>query len=329
MHTNARLKHLLLIALTVAVALSLGGCGTTETASSDEALSGAAPAMAPSFDGEQRAAGDVAVESLTAPEEMYSYGAGIDAAEVPVADRLVVLTAGLRVNVDDVTAAAEDIRMKVETLGGAITSVQMSSEEDVPIYRYDAQGSLADGAALSGYITARVPADAYEEFLKQIEGVGEIVRQSESEQDVTQEHIDLSARLSNLQAQESRLRDFTGQAKNVEELLAVEQELTRVRAEIDSLTGQVAYLERQAAMSTVTIELVGPRPVVRPAGQSWGFTEALTQSVRAFVSSVNGIIVFAGAIMPVVLIAIVVFLIARAIVRRRRAKAATVDEQAS
>ncbi len=313
-----------LIVLTGVLAMSLGACSLVSTAGESTDVTMSEPASAPTLDMSEGIAQDQARE-MSADDAANSYGSG-DAAGVPAADRLIVLTAGLRVNVDDVESAADQVRESAKSLGGMVTNVQMSTEDDIPVYRYDAVGSLADGAALSGYITVRVPSESYDEFLDSVREIGEVVRQSESEQDVTQEHIDLSARLTNLQAQEERLREFNKQAQNVEELLAVERELTRVRAEIDSLTGQVEYLERQAAMSVVTIELVGPQPVVRPQGENWGVGEALTQSVRAFVSSINAMIILAGALLPVALVALALFFVIRALMRRKRKASLPAEE---
>ena len=120
-----------------------------------------------------------------------------------------------------------------------------------------------------------MPSDSYEDFIADVAKLGAITYQSEATSDVTQEHVDLSARLENLRAQEARLREFFAAAKDVKEMLAVEQELGRVRGDIESLDAQVTHLERQAAMATVSVELTEPRAVVRPEGSSWGFTEAM------------------------------------------------------
>ncbi len=261
--------------------------------------------------------------ALTAVEP---YAGGQDAATIPAQDRMIVRTAGVRIDVDDVEAALKEVRAQASAVDGIVTDVQLSSQEDIPVYRYEAQGSLADGAALSGYVTVRVPADSYDAFLDSVRGIGEVVRQSESESDVTQQHIDLQAQLDNLKAQETRLREFFDQAKSVEDLLSIEQELTRVRSQIDSLEAQIAYLERQASMSTVTIELVGPVSVVRPQGEDWGFVRALTTAVRAFVGTINVLIVVFGGLLPVMILGLIAFYIVRFFVRKRRAKTLPAEE---
>jgi Flp pilus assembly protein TadB len=169
----------------------------------------------------------------------------------------------------------------------------------------------------------RVPATKYQAFIDEAAKLGKVLIQTENTDDVTQQHIDLKARLDNLRAQETRLREFFAKAKTVSEMLQIENELSRVRGEIESMAAQVAYLERQAAMATVTIELAEPKPLVRPGGVDWGVGTAFTSSVRAFVGTLNVLIVMLGPILAIGLfIVLPAYLIGRfvwRVVRKRRA----------
>ncbi|MEO7589313.1 MAG: DUF4349 domain-containing protein, partial [Arachnia sp.] len=182
-------------------------------------------------------------------------------------DRLIIRTKTLRLEVASTNDAMDKIRDLTRTHSGTVSDLQMATDSEEWVYRNVENG---DGAALRGWVTVRVPTDGYEDFIAAVAGLGVVKFQSEATSDVTQEHLDLSARLENLRAQEVRLRAFFDAAKNVEDMLAVEKELGRVRGDIESLDAQVTYLERQAAMATVTVELTEPRAVVRPGGESWG-----------------------------------------------------------
>jgi len=128
----------------------------------------------------------------------------------------------------------------------------------------------------------------------------------------------------NLQATEGRLREFFAKAKNVTEMLAIEQELTRVRGDIESMQAQISYLERQAAMSTVTIELTGPTPLVQPSGEDWGFATSVRQALRGFIGTINALIVIIGTLAPLLIILVLAYFIIRAAVRKSKARR---DEQ--
>lgn len=245
-------------------------------------------------------------------------GAGPDASTIPAEDRMIVRRVEMRLGVDAVEPAVESLRAAAKEHDGTIIDLNVSTDEGLPIYR-QSEVTAMDGAPISGYLTIRVPAGNLDAFITTISGIGAVLRQEETQSDVTQEHLDLDARLKNLQASEVQLRDFLAKAKNVTEMLAVEKELSRIRGEIESMRAQIAYLERQAAHSVVTIELTGPKPIVRPTGEDWGFVEALTESVRAFVRTVNTLIVLFGALAPGIILALFVILPLRLYLNRRRA----------
>ena len=307
----------LVLILLMGTAVSLAGCSLTAQDSVED------PYVET---GLERAEGDLDAEALdSAAEPPAEYteeavaGTGDDASTVPAEDRLIIMNTGMRIKVEDVAASIEDIRSLTTDAGGTISAMQVSSDDD-PVYRYEAEGTLADGAPLSGYVTVRVPADQLDAYVDSVKELGDVVRIEASEDDVTQQHIDLAARLKNLEAREARLRELYDEADTVEDTLAVDRELSVVRSDIEAMKAQIAYLERQAARATVTIELTEPAPIVRPQGEDWGFGDALTSAARAFMGMVNGIIVVVGALLPLAIIFLmisgVVWLIARAIHRR-------------
>ena len=262
-------------------------------------------------------------------------GSGTDASTVPADQRLIVRNKTLRLEVKDVPGAIDKLRALAKSSKADITDMQVATASDAPIYRpvpADAANGITSGSsstALNAYLTVRVPATDYERFVDEASKLGRVLFQSESADDITQQHIDMAARLANLRAEEARLRDFLNAARNVQEMLAVETELNRVRGEIESMSAQLAYLERQAALATVTIELTEPQAIVRPAGTDWGWGQTFTDAIRAFVSVIEGIIVVTGALLPLLLLALAAFFIIRALVRRGRRRRAAAAEAAT
>lgn len=232
--------------------------------------------------------------------------------------RMVIRSKVLRLEVASTPDAITKVRDLTTTHSGTVEAMQVATDSDEWIYRNDENG-YGDGTALRGWITVRVPSASYEKFVTDVSAVGTIKFQSEATEDVTQQHVDLSARLDNLRAQEKRLRDFFDAAKDVKEMLSVEQELGRVRGDIESLDAQVKFLERQAAMATVTIELSEPRPVISSGSQSWGFVQAITDGVRGAASLLTALITVLIATSPLWIAAIVLFFPIRGLIRRRRA----------
>ena len=250
-------------------------------------------------------------------------------ATAPTVRTLIVVNKTVRLESADVDASIAKIRDLVARDGADIASMQVSTATDQPVYPVPL-GSDANSAdqsvPLRAFVIVRVPTAKYGSFVADVAKLGRVLFQSESADDVTQQHIDMQARLGNLQAEQARLRQLFSRAKNVRDMLAIEQELTRVRGDIESLQAQISYLEKQAAMATVTIELSEPKPIVGPSGTDWGVATALRDSIHAFVDTMNGLIVILGPFLALVAfvglpVLLVVWLIRRALRRRRNAAA--------
>jgi hypothetical protein len=326
-----------LLAASLAAA-TLAGCaasrsaGTPSTTPSTPSAQGLGAPSASAGSGAKSLPGAPAVaDSAITPAPT---GSGAAASTVAADQRLIVRDKTLRLEVKDVSGTIAKLQSIANALKADITDMQVSTATDQPVYppvpmTVDTQTgttagstSAASSTALDAYLTVRVPASDYQRFVDEASKLGRVLYESETSDDVTQQHIDLAARLANLQAEEARLRDFLAAARNVQDMLAVETELNRVRGDIESMSAQVAYLERQAALATVTIQLTQPQAIIRPAGTDWGWNQTFTDAIRAFVNVVEGIIVIVGALLPVVLLALAAFFVIRAFVRRRRRAAA-------
>jgi hypothetical protein len=234
---------------------------------------------------------------------------------------MVITEASMAMTVNDVNAGVDSVRKIVAGVGGSIAQLSVSAGpgEPTPLaYRADASSS-AGRQPSSASITVRVPAARLAETQAKLAPLGTIDSQAESQSDVTQQHVDMSARLKNLRAEEVRVRSFLGKAGDVGEMLAIERELTRIRGDIESMQAQVDYLERQSAMATLTLALSQPGAIVRPAATNWGFGESVTEGVQAAASLVRTMTTGAIAISPLVALALVLWLALR-LARRARGR---------
>lgn len=309
MKRKFRLRQALAVLVLGFVPALLSGCAILPTQStSEDATSGVEPA--PAQDRVPQSGGTASGDS---PEQNTSDLTG----------PLIIRTKTLRLEVKNTSESVTQVTDAAKAHSGIVTDLQVATDTDDWLYRYDRYGSPAsDGAALRGWVTVRVPVSSFDAFVEAVSKLGTVKYESETSSDVTQQHVDLSARLANLRAQETRLRELVASAQNVTEVLAVEKELWRIRGEIESLDAQVQYLERQAAMATITIELTENRPVVRPVGQTWGFVEAITNGIRGAAQVLNFLISLLIASTPLMLFAVLLLFLVRAIRRRRAARAA-------
>jgi hypothetical protein len=102
-------------------------------------------------------------------------------------------------------------------------------------------------------ITIRVPATRFEEAVKRVEAVGDVLHRNVVAEDVTEEFRDLEVRLKSLHAVRDRLEQLLQKAQKVEESVTIERELDRVSGEIDRIEGRMKFLRDRAAFSTITV----------------------------------------------------------------------------
>ena len=235
----------------------------------------------------------------------------------PVQSRLIIRTADMSIVVTDTEEAMQTIVQMVESNGGWVV--------DSSVFQYDER-------AKTGNMTVRVPAEGFQSALDAIQGLAlEVTAISTSGQDVTEEYVDLSARLANLEATADRVRTFLDEAQDVEEALAVNQELSRLEAEIESLKGRIQYLQQSSAFSTITVNLtpdILAQPIQvagwQPEGVVRNAIEALINALQALLSLLIWLLIFVFPI--VLLIGIPLWLTVRYIRRRRARRKAAKSE---
>lgn len=102
-------------------------------------------------------------------------------------------------------------------------------------------------------LVIRVPAEKFEDMLKRIEKLGDVLHRNVVAEDVTEQYMDAEVRLKNARAVRDRLQQLLEKANKVEDSLAIEKELTRVGTEIETLEGKLKYLRDRARYSTITV----------------------------------------------------------------------------
>ncbi|HEU0238666.1 MAG TPA: DUF4349 domain-containing protein [Micromonosporaceae bacterium] len=148
-------------------------------------------------------------------------------------------------------------------------------------------------------LTLRIPADRFDATLNAIAGYGTEESRVVTTQDVTDQVIDVTARLRTQQASVDRIRALLAQAKTVGEIVSIESELTQRESDLESLEAQQAHLGDLTALSTITVTLLGPQAkVVATKHKPAGFLGGLDRGWHAFVASIVWLLMVIGAILP-------------------------------
>ena len=125
--------------------------------------------------------------------------------------------------------------------------------------------------------------------------MGTLQEENVSLDDVTEQYIDLEARLENLKRQEKRYLEILEMATTVEDVLTVETQLERIRGDIESLQGSLNYLDNRIDLSTIQVQLSEPEKITHESGIGKAFSEA----AEAFLAAIRGIIIFMGFFVPI------------------------------
>lgn len=227
------------------------------------------------------------------------------------ANRKVIYTANLRIEVKDYQKTVTDIQNKVADFSGYIVDSSMHTNEE-------------DGIT-EGQITARIPQDKFRDFIDLVEEGSKVLNSSISGQDVTEEYVDLESRLESKRMVEKRLLSFMEQAEKTEDLLQISEDLAKVQEEIEQITGRMKYLQNKVDLATVTIQIqensVSIAGMDKDDLNTWEkIKNQFLKSINFLISLLSGLLVFFVGNLPVLIILGVIALIVWWIVRKRKIK---------
>jgi hypothetical protein len=279
MRRNAKLAAIAVLVLAV-----MGACASSERDSLGAPSSGAANEGG---SGGKRIAYDAAARGSD------GFGPAALDSSLPAAGPQVIKRGdvALRVPEGDLQEAVRRIVAIAEGRGGFVLST-----------------SIEDEGAKSGTIVIRVPAESFEDALSAAEDVGDVTREEVSGEDVSEEFVDLDARLRNFEAQESVLLDLMAKSQNVADTLRVQRELQGVQLEIERLRGRLRFLRDQTDLSTITVSLREQETTVAATGL---LGRAWKRAVDTFNAIVSGVVVALSVAIPVGLVLILLLVIVR------------------
>jgi hypothetical protein len=208
----------------------------------------------------------------------------------------VIRQAQLSITVDSgkFDESLHDVRVLVEGEGGYIAGT-------------DAQANPAGGQPSqirTGVINFMVPAAKFDETIDGLASLGHLQSEHIAGTDVSAQYVDLRARLANAEAQRNAMLALLSQAKNINDIIAVQNQLGQVTAQIEQLKGQIKYLDDNTSYSSVALTLTeSGAPAAKPSSDSWGFATAVSDAAHNFVATINYVVTALGAVGPVIVVA--------------------------
>ncbi len=222
---------------------------------------------------------DVKVEAVYELAAVSSQGAAAN----PVQERVIIRNGYIELIVADPEAMAIKLGRQAAALGGWVVDSQLSQ-------------AYNDDTRKRATITLRVPSDQFQAVIDDVKRDAlDIINENTSGRDVTDEFVDLSARLDNLQATEARVQTFLDETQNVEEALDVNRELSRLQEEIEVIAGRLKYLRESADYSSITVSLIpdsDARPIQIASWQPQGTARNAVEFLLNFLQGLADLLIW-------------------------------------
>jgi uncharacterized protein DUF4349 len=194
-----------------------------------------------------------------------------------------------------------EVRTIVEDKGGYIAGT-------------DAQAAPASDSEATqlrtGVINFMVPAANFDAAIDDLSKVGTLQGEHITGTDVSAQYVDLNARLANAEAQHQIYLALLAKATNTNDVIAIENQIGQITAQIEQLKGQIKYLDNNTSYSSITVTMTESGPAPQPAASdSWGFATALSAAAHNFVATINYFVSGLGAVGPFLVLLLIGLLV--------------------
>lgn len=205
-------------------------------------------------------------------------------------EQKIIRTGNLRFETDNLETTYEKIKIAVKK-GKAFIQNDSEGKEYASVYRR---------------ITVRIPSENFDSFIKDISsGVDHFDNKEINSQDVTEEYIDIDARLKAKKKLENRYLELLAKANKMSEMLAIEAQLSAIREEIEAKEGQLRYMQNQVSLSTITIEFY--KTVAEESGVTISYGAKVWNAVKSGFYGISSFFLGLLEIWPFIIIAIALF----------------------
>lgn len=221
-----------------------------------------------------------------------------------VAERKLIKEFTLDVETKDYDNYINSVRSTISSSGGYIESSNESNTSD--FRRFTA--------------TIRIPVEKAEGFTQSVSSNATVKSRSESVEDVTEQYVDIEARIKVYKAEEESLIEIMKQADNVTDLLSVKESLADVRAKIESYTAQLNSLENQTDYSTIRLTVYEVEREVKTEGYWSRIWNNVINGFKNVGKMITSVFAFALSAIPYLIVPVIIAIIVLIIVHRAKNK---------
>lgn len=245
-------------------------------------------------------------ETLQSEEEIY--------------ERKIITTGSISLEVTDLDEKVNAITDLAEKSGGYVES---SNVDNVVSYERDNNDNKEEKLK-TGNLTLRLPAAKFKATVEEIKNMGEVISYNTNSVDISEQYYDTTTRINNLKVQENRLRELLSKAQTVDEILKIENELNRVRNDIELMTTDIRRWDKQVSLSTLYVYL---KEIKAGRVEALDVPSIWTKAYNGFIGAINTILrgmeklfIFVISSIPYIIILAAISGIVYAIINKYRKK---------
>jgi len=215
----------------------------------------------------------------------------VSASAAEAADRKIIRNGNLTIEVNSTSEAQQKVTSIAEANGGFVVTSEAKQRESAEPER----------RTLDIKLVVRVPAERFGAALEAIHGLANTLKEENvTGQDVTEEFIDLEARIRTQKALEVQFLEIMKQARKVEDALEVQRQIADVRTDIEKLEGRKRFLENRSSLSTITVNIEAPKMIaVNTTGFGRSLRDAVSEGVDVGSAILLGLVRFVIVMVPV------------------------------
>lgn len=313
------MKKTLALILALLMLLSLCACGAgskgSDTAAATESIQEAPAAAAEDSYGGLASYSNFAADYDYAEAEENGAGGGTGAEAGEINPDKIIYSGEAEVETRDFDDSIAKLMEMLEQYGGWIESSSLSRANYYSISR-------GNSGNRSASYTLRIPSQHFETVMNSLSEIGNVPYTYTYSENVTTQYYDTQARLTAYETQEARLLEMMEKAETVSDVITIEEKLTELRYQIESLQSTLNNWDRQVSYSTLRVGVteVGeytPQPQQSYLQELW---QALTGAFKNLGSFFKDFLVFLVSAIPTIIVLVILFFVFRPVYRKVKAR---------
>ena len=283
----------------------LAGCMLFTIGCGKSAQSGATEATVNTADAVEQSAQDSGEQGTDTNGTEFEQVEGVNT------EQKLIKTVHMSAETMEFDTLVADVRAKTESAGGYVENSDVGGDYGMDMTRY-------------AYLVLRIPADKLDDFVGEVKNASNVRSFGESTEDVTLQYTDLDTHIKALREELDALFSMMEQATSMEDILAIQSQITDVRYEIESYESQLRVYDNQVTYSTVYLDLYEVDRESSTAGTTFGervkakFNDNLYQMGQGFQNFMVGLLGGLPILLPIIIICVVVIVVLRKFWKKRK-----------